>query len=334
MLSNIIALDNISNAKTIIEQSNKILLTAHISPDGDALGSLLGLYHYLKSKDKEVVMMVPNRYPAFFSWMTGIDDVVVMEEAKPESVQIFKSSDLIFCLDYNALNRVNGMKPLIETSKAKKIMIDHHLYPNVNCDVVISHPNMASTCELVFRFIYQLGDLDTLSYASAEAIYTGMMTDTGSFTFNSNSPETYEIIKILLEKGIDKDAIYNNVNNTYSEDRLRLLGYCIQNMEILEDCNTAIIALSRQELLDHNYKIGDIEGFVNVPMQIKHITRSVLVREDKDKVKLSFRSQGDTPVNTIAEHFGGGGHKNAAGGESYVPLNETLTKLRKVLRGE
>lgn len=332
MLSKVILESNIIQASKLIDKAEKILLTSHISPDGDAIGSTLGLFHMLSKLGKKATVMVPNRYPSFFNWMPGINNVIVMEENKSESVKIFKESDLIFCIDYNSLDRVNGMKPLIETSKAKKILIDHHLNPNINADVCISHPEISSSCELVFRFLCRMGYYPEITLESAQCIYTGMMTDTGGFTYNSNDPEIYTIIKLLLEKGVDKDDIYRKVFNTYSENRLRMLGYCLNKMEILPDCNTAIISLTLEEQKHFNYAIGDTEGFVNIPLQIEHINKSVFLREDKDKIKLSFRSQGDVPVNIIAEKFGGGGHKNAAGGESYTSLENTLIKLKELLQ--
>ena len=333
MFSKIIKEDYIVQSRRFIDNADKILLTGHISPDGDSLGATLGLYHLLKQLGKDVTVMVPNRYPAFFAWMPGIDKVFIMEENKTEAVKVVKEADLIFCIDYNTLDRVNGMKPLIEQSKAKKIMIDHHLDPNINCDVVISHPEVSSASELAFRFMCRMGFYQEVSLETAECIYTGMMTDTGGFTYNSNNPEIYIIIKALLEKGVDKDAIYNKVFHTYSEDRLRLLGYCLNKMEVLNDCNAAIIVLTQEELKRFNYKVGDTEGIVNIPLQIENINKSVLVREDKTQIKLSFRSQGDVAVNTMAEKFGGGGHKNAAGGESTQSMEETLDKLRRTLRG-
>ena len=333
MLSKIIKEDYIVQSRRFIDNADKILLTGHISPDGDSLGATLGLYHLLKQLGKDVTVMVPNRYPAFFAWMPGIDKVFIMEENKTEAVKVVKEADLIFCIDYNTLDRVNGMKPLIEQSKAKKIMIDHHLDPNINCDVVISHPEVSSASELAFRFMCRMGFYQEVSLETAECIYTGMMTDTGGFTYNSNNPEIYIIIKALLEKGVDIDAIYNKVFHTYSEDRLRLLGYCLNKMEVLNDCNAAIIVLTQEELKRFNYKVGDTEGIVNIPLQIENINKSVLVREDKTQIKLSFRSQGDVAVNTMAEKFGGGGHKNAAGGESTQSMEETLDKLRRTLRG-
>ena len=331
MLSKIIKEDSIVQSRRFIDNANKILLTGHISPDGDSLGATLGLYHLLKQLGKDVTVMVPNRYPSFFNWMPGIDKVFIMEENKTEAVKIIKESDVIFCIDYNTLDRVNGMKPLIEQSKAKKVMIDHHLDPNINCDVVISHPEISSASELVFRFMCRMGFYQEVSLESAECIYTGMMTDTGGFTYNSNNPEIYIIIKALLEKGVDKDALYNKVFHTYSEDRLRLLGYCLNKMEIIPECNAAIIVLTQEELHRFNYKVGDTEGIVNMPLQIENVNKSVLVREDKTQIKLSFRSQGDVAVNIMAEQFGGGGHKNAAGGESTQSMAETLDKLRRVL---
>lgn len=332
MLSKVILESNIVQAGKLIDNSKKILLTSHISPDGDAIGSTLGFYHMLTKLGKNVTVMVPNRYPAFFKWMPGIEKVVIMEENKAESVKIFKESDLIFCIDYNSLDRVNGMKPLIETSKSKIIVIDHHLNPNIKADVCISHPEISSSSELVFRFLCRWGYYPEITLEAAQCIYTGMMTDTGGFTYNSNDPEIYTIIKLLLEKGVDKDDIYRKVFNTYSENRLRLLGYCLNKMEILHDCNTAIITLTLDEQKQFNYAIGDTEGFVNMPLQIENINKSVFLREDKDKIKLSFRSQGDVPVNVLAEKFGGGGHKNAAGGESYTSLENTIVKLKEILQ--
>ena len=332
MLSKVILESNIVQVGKLIDNSKKILLTSHISPDGDAIGSTLGFYHMLTKLGKNVTVMVPNRYPAFFKWMPGIEKVVIMEENKAESVKIFKESDLIFCIDYNSLDRVNGMKPLIETSKSKIIVIDHHLNPNIKADVCISHPEISSSSELVFRFLCRWGYYPEITLEAAQCIYTGMMTDTGGFTYNSNDPEIYTIIKLLLEKGVDKDDIYRKVFNTYSENRLRLLGYCLNKMEILNDCNTAIITLTLDEQKQFNYAIGDTEGFVNMPLQIENINKSVFLREDKDKIKLSFRSQGDVPVNVLAEKFGGGGHKNAAGGESYTSLENTIVKLKEILQ--
>ena len=325
--------------RRFIDNADKILLTGHISPDGDSLGATLGLYHLLKQLGKDVMVMVPNRYPSFFEWMPGIDKVFVMEENKTEAVKIIKEADLIFCVDYNTLDRVNGMKPLIEQSKAKKIMIDHHLDPNINCDVVISHPEVSSASELAFRFMCRMGFYQEVSLETAQCIYTGMMTDTGNFSYNSNDPALYQIVSKLLEKGVTKDVIYNNVFNQFSEDRMRLMGYCLhKKMRIFPEHHTAFISLTRKELYTFNFQSGDAEGIVNLPLQISGIHYSCFMREDKvlpgdhcddvvgkNKVKISFRSQGDRPVNIFAQEiFNGGGHANAAGGEFYGPINEAV----------
>lgn len=332
MLSKIIEEEDIDTAKRLIYNANHIVVTAHISPDGDAVGSTLGLYHFLMKIGKDVVVILPNRFPAFLNWMPGSDKIVIMEEKTAETVSLMKAADLVFCVDYNSIDRINGLKPLMEQSKAKKIMIDHHPYPGDFCDVTISYPEISSASELVFRFICRMGYFQEITLEGAECIYTGMMTDTGGFTYNSNSAEIYSIIYELINKGIDKDAIYRRVFNTYSADRMKLMGYCLSKMVVMPEEHTAYIVLTQEEKRRFNYKVGDTEGFVNMPLQIEGICKSVFVREDTDKVKLSFRSQGDVPVNTWAAEFGGGGHLNAAGGESYLSLEETIKKLVEIIK--
>ncbi len=332
MLSKIIEEEDIDTAKRLIYNADHIVVTAHISPDGDAVGSTLGLYHFLMKIGKDAVVILPNRFPAFLNWMPGSDKIVIMEEKTAETVSLMKAADLVFCVDYNSIDRINGLKPLMEQSKAKKIMIDHHPYPGDFCDVTISYPEISSASELVFRFICRMGYFQEITLEGAECIYTGMMTDTGGFTYNSNSAEIYSIIYELINKGIDKDAIYRRVFNTYSADRMKLMGYCLSKMVVMPEEHTAYIVLTQEEKRRFNYKVGDTEGFVNMPLQIEGICKSVFVREDTDKVKLSFRSQGDVPVNTWAAEFGGGGHLNAAGGESYLSLEETIKKLVEIIK--
>lgn len=332
MLSKIIEEEDIDTTKRLIYNADHIVVTAHISPDGDAVGSTLGLYHFLMKIGKDAVVILPNRFPAFLNWMPGSDKIVIMEEKTAETVSLMKAADLVFCVDYNSIDRINGLKPLMEQSKAKKIMIDHHPYPGDFCDVTISYPEISSASELVFRFICRMGYFQEITLEGAECIYTGMMTDTGGFTYNSNSAEIYSIIYELINKGIDKDAIYRRVFNTYSADRMKLMGYCLSKMVVMPEEHTAYIVLTQEEKRRFNYKVGDTEGFVNMPLQIEGICKSVFVREDTDKVKLSFRSQGDVPVNTWAAEFGGGGHLNAAGGESYLSLEETIKKLVEIIK--
>ena len=333
MLSKIIIEDHVTRSYKLIEASERIVIITHLSPDGDAIGSSLALYHFLKSLGKEPVVVVPNRFPSFLNWMSGAEEIVVLEEKSKEVQALITEADLIIGVDFNDLKRINGAKPFIEQSHAKKILIDHHLYPGDFADVTISHPEISSSSELVFRLICRMGFFQNITKECAEAIYVGMMTDTGNFSYASQSPEIYHIISELLSKGINKDAIYRLVYNTYSEDRMRLMGFClIDKMKLYKEQRTAVINLSMEELARFDYQIGDSEGFVNIPLSIEGIDISILVKEDVKKVKLSFRSQGTFPVNQMAAtYFNGGGHLNAAGGESNLSLAETLEKLEQVI---
>ena len=333
MLTKIILEDNVSRSYKLIEAAERIVILTHLSPDGDAVGSSLGLYHFLREIGKEPVVVVPNRFPGFLNWMSGAADIVVLEEKHKEVQGLITEADLLICVDFNDLKRIDGGKPFVEQSHAKKILIDHHLSPEAFADVTISHPEISSSSELVFRLICRMGFFQNITKACAEAIYVGMMTDTGNFSYASQSPEIYHIISELLSKGIDKDNIYRLVYNTYSENRMRLMGFClVEKMKLYKEQRTAVISLSLDELARFDYQVGDAEGFVNIPLSIEGIDISVFVREDVKKVKMSFRSQGTFPVNKMAStYFNGGGHLNAAGGESYLSLAETLDKLEKVI---
>lgn len=333
MLTKIILEDNVSRSYKLIEAAERIVILTHLSPDGDAVGSSLGLYHFLREIGKEPVVVVPNRFPSFLNWMSGAADIVVLEEKHKEVQGLITEADLLICVDFNDLKRIDGAKPFVEQSHAKKILIDHHLSPEAFADVTISHPEISSSSELVFRLICRMGFFQNITKVCAESIYVGMMTDTGNFSYASQSPEIYHIISELLSKGIDKDNIYRLVYNTYSENRMRLMGFClVEKMKLYKEQRTAVISLSLDELARFDYQVGDAEGFVNIPLSIEGIDISVFVREDVKKVKMSFRSQGTFPVNKMAStYFNGGGHLNAAGGESYLSLAETLDKLEKVI---
>ena len=333
MLTKIILEDNVSRSYKLIEAAERIVILTHLSPDGDAVGSSLGLYHFLREIGKEPVVVVPNRFPGFLNWMSGAADIVVLEEKHKEVQGLITEADLLICVDFNDLKRIDGAKPFVEQSHAKKILIDHHLSPEAFADVTISHPEISSSSELVFRLICRMGFFQNITKACAESIYVGMMTDTGNFSYASQSPEIYHIISELLSKGIDKDNIYRLVYNTYSENRMRLMGFClVEKMKLYKEQRTAVISLSLDELARFDYQVGDAEGFVNIALSIEGIDVSVFVREDVKKVKMSFRSQGTFPVNKMAStYFNGGGHLNAAGGESYLSLAETLDKLEKVI---
>lgn len=333
-ITDIISQDKIDRVRALIDGSSKILITTHVSPDGDALGSSLGLYHYLVSRGKNVKVMVPNSFPYFLKWMHGANDVLIFEYNPEAGQRIIENSDLIFCLDYNVPKRIGDMAPYVQNAQAGRILIDHHLYPENSCDVVISHPEISSTSELIFRLLCQLDEYENLSDESAECIYCGMMTDTGGFTYNSNDPEIFEIISLLLRKNINKDAIYANVYNNFTEARFRMLGFTLaQRMKVFPELNAALIYLSKEDQSQFKYSKGDTEGFVNYPLSIKNIVFSTFIREDDNYVKLSFRSQGDFDCNKFAsEFFNGGGHLNASGGEFYGTMEDALAIFEEGLQ--
>ncbi len=333
MITKIIAEDSIQKAKKYIDHVDRIVIVTHLSPDGDAIGSSLGLYHFLLEMDKSVNIIVPNEFPDFLKWMKGAHDIINYEKSQEIAAETIDAAELIFCLDFNTPKRIGDLGTLVVEAKAKKVMIDHHLNPGNFCDVVMSYPEISSTSEMIFRFICRMGFFEDINKECAECIYAGMMTDTGAFTYNSNSDQIYYIISELLKKGIDKDAIYSKVYNTYTVDRIRLMGYITyEKMKVFKEYNTVLLTLSQEEQKKFKLKKGDTEGFVNIPLSIEGIVFSIFIREDKDLVKISFRSKGDFPCNLFASaHFGGGGHKNASGGEFYGSLEDAITLFETVL---
>ena len=325
MLSKIIDQANIDHFAKWLTHAEKMVIVSHVSPDGDAIGSSLGLWHFLNSQDKTVNIIVPNAFPDFLKWMPGSKDILLYDRYRDFANKLIAEADVICCLDFNALNRIDAMKEAVKASPARKILIDHHLYPEDFCSIVISHPNISSTSELIFRLICRMGYFEDITKEGAECIYTGMMTDTGGFTYNSNNREIYFIISELLSKGIDKDAIYRKVFNTYSESRLRLMGYVLTQMKTYPEHRAALISLTEKEQNRFNYIRGDSEGFVNIPLSIKNVVLSCFLREDTEKpmIKISLRSVGSFPCNKLAaEFFNGGGHLNASGGEFYGTMEE------------
>jgi len=333
MISKIIAEDLIVKVKKAIGSVDKIVIVAHVGPDGDAMGSTLALWHYLMTIEKEPIVIVPTAFAGFLSWLPGAECVLVYEDHKEKCDEFFASTELIFALDFNQASRLAKMADAVINSPAPKILVDHHLHPGDFAKIAISYPEISSTSELVFRLICRLGDFSKINLACAECIYTGMMTDTGGFTYNSNGQEIYIIIAELIKLGIDKDAIYRKVFNTYSADRLRLMGFSLFNkMKVYPEYRAALITLTSKELYQFNYQNGDAEGFVNIPLSIEGVDFSVFMREDTDKIKISLRSQGTFPANKVAaDLFNGGGHLNASGGESYMSLAETITKFEEAL---
>jgi phosphoesterase RecJ-like protein len=325
-ISDIIAKNEVQQAMRLINTSHKIVITSHLSPDGDAIGSSLALYHFLKNRGKEVRVIVPNAFPGFLKWMIGADDIKIYEYHPKGGQYELYSADLIFSIDYNIPKRVGDMAYALEKSRAKKILIDHHPQPGNIFDVTISYPEISSTAELLFRLLLQAGKYDEITQPMADCIYCGMMTDTGGFTFNSSNPETYAIISLLLHKGVNKDAIFSKVFNNHNADRFRMLGFMLsQRMEIFPEQHAALVYLSKQDQAQFTISKGDTEGFVNYPLSIKGIIFSTFIREDDGLIKLSFRSQKSFACNEFAaEFFNGGGHLNASGGEFYGTMEEAI----------
>lgn len=334
MLTKVIEQAKIDHFAKWMERADKIVIVSHVSPDGDAIGSSLGLYHFLDSQDKVVNVIVPNAFPDFLKWMPGSKDILLYDRYREFADKLIMEADVICCLDFNALKRIDEMADIVAASPARKVMIDHHPYPEEFCRIIMSYPKISSTSELIFRLICRMGYVSDITKACAECIYTGMMTDTGSFTYNSNNREIYFIIGELLSKGIDKDEIYRKVYNTYSESRLRLMGYVLSHMKVYRDCHAALISLTKDEQSRFNYIKGDSEGFVNIPLTIKNVCLSCFLREDTEKkmIKISLRSIGDFPCNKLAaDFFNGGGHLNASGGEFTGTMAEAIAVFEKAL---
>jgi phosphoesterase RecJ-like protein len=326
-ISEVIPPQTVAAIMDTIERSEQIVITTHSSPDGDALGSTLALYHFLKRSKKQVRLIVPNSFPYFLKWMEGTNEVDVYDYNPSAAKNILSHADLIFCLDYNIPKRTGDMALSLESATAKKILIDHHLFPGNIFDITVSHPEISSTSELIFRLFLQAGKYDFLTKTEAECIYCGMMTDTGGFTFNSNNPEIFEIISLLLRKKIDKDAIYSQVYHNFSEARFRLLGFTLsQRMEVYPHLHSALLYLSKEDQAQFSFRKGDTEGFVNYPLNIKGIIFSTFIREDDGLIKLSFRSQHTFPCNEFAAEFFNGG------GEHYGTFEEALHIYREGLK--
>lgn len=336
MLTKILDEKAVHRFSRYVEKGERFVMTTHLSPDGDAIGSSLSMAHYLTELGKERVhVIVPNDFPAFLKWMPGAKDVLIYEKYPDYAEQLIREADVIINLDNNEPKRIGRLAPLVEAAPGRKVMIDHHLYPAPDfCRLVISHPELSSTCELVFRLLCAMKSYDDINRQAAECLYTGMMTDTGAFSYNSNRTDIYFIIGELIKKGIDKDAIYRRVYQVYSESRMRLMGYTInEKMKVYPAQRAALITLTRDELQRYHYTAGDTEGFVNMPLDIDGVEFSVFIREDRDYAKVSLRSVGRFPCNRFAmRYFNGGGHKNASGGEFYGSLEDAVRTFEQGLQ--
>lgn len=310
----------------------RIAITTHQRPDGDAMGSSLGLYHYLVKKGHRVKVVVPTDYGENLKWIPGTEDVLIGPNDVDVAKWTFDGADLIFCLDFNSLARINDLGPIVEDTEGKKIMIDHHLDPVGFEDLAYWDDTASSTAEMVYRLITELGDADMIDLPIAQALYTGVMTDTGSFRFSSTSPAVHRMIAHLLETGVETHKIHDALYSNASESRLRFLGHCFTNcLFVLPELRTAYIKVEKPVFKEFNVKAGETEGLVNYALGIKGIRLATLITTQDNIVKLSFRSRDDFAANEFAANFGGGGHFYAAGGKSTTSLEETEQKFLDLL---
>lgn len=321
---------------TLIEESQNIVICSHYSPDGDAVGSCLGWQSFLYKLGKRPTVVLPNAYPDFLHWLPGHQFITLFSEAPQAAQRLLNEADLIFCLDFGQPHRIHDMMPAVFNTAAKKVVIDHHEGVEAAAfDCVISHPKQSSTCEIIFRLIYQMGGYEELSTAGATALYTGLMTDTGNFAYASNRSEIFVMLALLVEKGIERDKIYRQVFYSWSEHRLRLWNYVLDNnLRFYENHRAAVFTLSREEMKAHKYLRGDSEGLVNEPLKVKGMRLSISLREDTEKnvIRVSLRSTNGFHCREMAErYFNGGGHDDAAGGQLPFPLSAALTTAEEAI---
>jgi len=320
--------------KEIINRSKNIVIFGHVNPDGDAIGSSLGLFHYLKNKGKKPVVIMPNDFPEFLKWIPAANKILNFEKHGAETVTLIKSADLIFYCDFNDLKRIAGLSEKEKLASATKIMIDHHPQPTGFADMEISDTSISSTSELLYEIINEMGDIQYLNSDCADSILTGIITDTGLFHHNSEKPRTFEVVAELIKAGGSKEKVISGVYNTFTYDRLKLLGNSLFNgMHVFPELSSAYIVLTKEDQEKFNYQNGDSEGHVNWPLSIKNVNFSTFFVEKDDYIKTSFRSNNSFDVNLFArKHYNGGGHKNASGGKSYKSLNKTLEEFVLLLK--
>ena len=326
--------DDITGIKELLASKKNIVIVPHKNPDGDAIGSTLGLYHFLLKNNHNVHIIVPNDYPDFLKWIPGEEHIIKYDTNKTDAEALVNQADVIFTLDFNAFHRTGNMAPILENSKALKIMIDHHQEPDNYATYTYSDVTMSSTCEMVYHFIDKLDLLEQIDKAIATCLYVGIMTDTGSFRFRSTTSKTHRVIAHLIDLGADNNSIHNNVYDTNSHNKLQLLGCALSNLEILPEYRTAYITISQNELNKYDYKKGYTEGIVNYALSLSNIIFAAIFIEDKKEgiIKISLRSKGSFSVNAFSRtHFNGGGHNNAAGGRSEVSLSKTVEKFTSIL---
>lgn len=325
---------DLKTLKTFLATARNIVITTHHKPDGDAMGSSLGLYNYLIQKGHHVRVITPTDYPYFLHWLPNNPEVIIYTEKEEESKKLVSEAEIIFCLDFNALSRINELGEEVKKSSALKVMIDHHLEPEGFDDYRHWNIGACASAQLVYDFIVsQLGDKEFINKDVATCLYTGIMTDSGSFRFPTVTSDLHRMVADLIDAGAENWKIHQLVYDNATEGRLKFLGYCLGNkLEVLRDFNTAIIHVSQKEIQQFDIQTGETEGIVNYALSINGIRLAAFIIERTDKVKLSLRSTGDFPANEICKkYFNGGGHRNAAGGHSDVSLAKTVEQFKAIL---
>ena len=332
-----ISQENILALRGLVECGPRnVVVLSHTNPDGDAIGSSLAWAEALRAKGHSVTCIVPNRFPYYLEWMTGVEEMVIFKDDKQQrAAKAVNEAELIFCLDFHSLQRLDApLSELIATNTtAKRVLIDHHLNPPQEFDVMFSHPEASSTSYLIYKVVEALWGAESVTARQAEVLYVGMMTDTGNFSFSTLTPDLYQSLAVLCATGINIPQIYNNVYNSFTEGRARLFGYTInRKMRTLRKGTVAHMSLTEEEMRRFWFQQGDSEGFVNYPLTIKKMCMSAIFIEHKEFIRVSLRSRGEVDVNLFASrYFNGGGHKNAAGGKSFVSMAETIAHFERAV---
>ena len=314
---------------------SRVIVTMHQKPDGDAMGSALGLYHFLKALGHSVTVISPTNWANFLDWMPGIEQVVDFEKNREKAKKLISETEILFCLDFNILHRTKNMEPFLADATCCKVLIDHHQQPQESeFTYGISDTSKSSTCEMVYDLIINSGHANLLNSEIAECLYTGVMTDTGSFRFPSTTASVHTMVAKLKETGLNHTKVHDHIYDNFLENRLRFIGYALLNrMEVLYEYNAALMYITRPDLNRFDIKTGDTEGLVNYLLSIQGIKFGALVIDRDEESKWSFRSKGNFDVNEFArKHFEGGGHKNAAGGRSSDSLESTIKKFKEVIK--
>ncbi len=323
--------DVIGQLKQLLSFPKEIAIISHRNPDGDAIGSSMGLAAYLQKLHHNVKVVFPSEYPSSYNFIFGVQRSIIFDLDPNAARQALDKAEVIFCLDFNGLDRVDKLGETIQFSKAKKVLVDHHLDPEPFSDFEFSDTSASSTCELVFKLIDDLGDRSKVDPVMGECLFTGLITDTGSFRYGTR-PYTYEVAAALKSAGVDDYQLADKIFNSQKAKHLKLLGHCLANrMEIIEEHGLGIMYLTKKDYEDFDIQRGDTEGIVNYMLMIENVRMATLVLEQPSIIKISFRSKGDISVQEMAQkYFNGGGHKNASGGSAYANLKDVIKRIKKV----